>query len=196
MNFNDLFKSIKSSFTIQKVIDIEDFNLHFILEPLTSAEELKILEACSGLEGGTFIVQLKRSSLAYAIKKINDVDFRDDYIEYEDENGKLIKETKYICLTKQMDSMPIALRDSLFEAFSNMQTEVEVMVDKKVKFKRFTVQPMVEDVKAEIIGVPKGFRKIDEPKEEMSGNETERLNQRVKEEADQAEINISNTPNE
>ena len=109
MNLSDLFKKIKNSFTVQKVIEVEGHDLRFVLEPLTSAEEIKILEACNVLEGGQFIAQLKKSSLAYSIKKINDIDFSGEIIEYDDENGKLLKETKYICLSKQLDVMSTAL---------------------------------------------------------------------------------------
>ena len=199
MNFQGIFKKIKESFTIQKIINVEGYDLHFVLEPLTSAEELKILEVCGNLEGGSFVAQLKRSSLAYAIKKINDLDFIDDFIEYEDEKGNRVKETKYICLTRQIDVMPAALRDTLFEAFSNMQLEVESIVNKNVKYERFTVQEISEkDVAAES-SIPEGFRKIDESKDQGSLTETERLNNRVKEEIEREEIKHAqalNKPNE
>lgn len=194
MNLNELFKNVQKSFTIQKVVSVEGYNIEFLLESLTSEEELKILEACANLEGGAFIVQLKRSTLAYAIKRINDMDFTAPIIEYEDENGKKIKETKYKCLSKQIDAMSTALRDLLFEAFNNIQLEVEAKVNKSVKFDRFTLQeaPKKQDLKE--VGIPEGFRKIDESKAPLEDmNETEKLNQTVKEEERLVETFMSNS---
>jgi hypothetical protein len=195
MNLNDLFKKVKKAFTVQRVVDMDEFDLHMVLEPLTSAEEIKVLESCTGFDGGAFVAQLKRGSLAYSIKKINDIDFYDEVLEYVDDEGNSLKETKYIFITRQIDKMPSALRDALFEAFTNMQYEVEALVSKNVKFERFTTQNIQEEMASQEVGVPKGFRKIDKPADEEPVNETERLNQQVSKEAEQVEMGMSETFN-
>ena len=142
------------------------------------------MEACQTTEGAVFLSELKRSSLAFAIRKINDLDFSDDIVEFVDDNGTTIKETKYLFLRKQIDVWPASLRDLLFEAFSDMQVELDSIVREKAKFKKFTINTLPEKVGKEETGIPKGFKKIVEP-EGDSENETDRLNQRVKKEQEQ-----------
>ena len=193
-SLTDLFKNIKKSFTVSKVIEFGDFNIQFTLEPLTSMEELKVLEACNGRDGGAFISELKRSTLAYAIKKINDIEFTDDIIEYPDDKGKILKETKYVFMVKQIDALPAAFRDTLFEVFDNLQLEMESIVSSKAKFERFKINFVPEDIKpASDAGVPQGFRKIVEPDEpfEDTMDETDRLNQQVKKEAEQVQLGMA-----
>lgn len=187
MNLKSLFKDIKKSFSMQKKVDFDDLNLHFVMEPLTTLEELKVLEACQSTEGAVFLSELKRSSLAFAIHKINDLDFSDDIVEFEDEKGVTVKETKYVFLKKQIDLWPASLRDLLFEAFSDMQVELDSIVKEKAKFKKFTINTIPEKVGKEEAGIPKGFKKIVEPEDEP-GNETDKLNQQVKKEQEQAEV--------
>lgn len=190
MDLKNLFKHIKKTFSIKKNVDFEEFNLHFIMEPITTAEEMRIFEACKGYEGGAFMAELKRSSVAYAIKRINDIDLSEDFVEYEDDSGKKVAETKYLFLIRQIDTWPVGLRDLLFDAFNEMQLEVDSLVTNKSKFERFHVQaPPVEEeikIKAEA-GIPQGFKKVEEPKGPEPENETDRLNQRVKEEAEMVE---------
>jgi hypothetical protein len=192
VNMKELFGSIKKSFTIKRVVDFEKFDLHFSLEPLTSMEELKVLEVCTGHEGGAFVSELKRSSLAYSIKKINEVEFTDDLVVYPDENGFSVKESKYIFLTKHIDNFPVALRDVLFEAFNDLQLEMESLVDKNAKFERFNIKPAeTEAPVAEEAGMPKGFRRVDETAEPEPETEVERLNKQVEKERDQAQAALS-----
>jgi len=190
-NLKDLFNKIKVAFTVKKVVDFDDFNLHFELEPLSAMEELKVLEVCNGREGGAFVSELKRSTLAFSIKRINEVEFRQDIVDYPGENGKILKETKYLFLVKHIDELPAAFRDILFEAYNDIQTEIEFLINKNVKFERFKVQNVTSDVPVGEAGIPKGFRKIEEPKEPEPTDETERLNQQVKREAELVESEMS-----
>jgi hypothetical protein len=193
---SDLFKSIKKSFTLQKKVDFDELNLHFVLEPLTALEELKLLETLQTTEGGIFIAELKRGSLAFALKKINDMEFNNDLIEYEGDEGKTVKESKYLFLKKQIDMWPVALRDLLFEAFNDMHLELDKMVKDKSKFERFNIQTIPENVdKKEPVdkAIPEGFRKIEESKEPE--NETDKLNQQVKKEEELVESNIAGSLN-
>lgn len=186
MNLKNLFKDIKKSFIVTKTVDFDEADLHFVMEPLTTLEEVKVLEACQGSEGPVFLSELKRSSLAYGIRKINDLDFSDEVIEYEDDNGKPVKESKFVYLRKQIDLWPSSLRDILFEAFSDMQVEIDSLVKEKARFKKFPINIIPEKLGKEEAGVPKGFKKIKEPESEP-GNETDLLNSQVRKEQEQAE---------
>jgi len=190
-NLNDLFKSIKKAFTVKKVVDFDEFELHFELEALTSMEELKVLEACAGREGGAFLSELKRSTLAYSIKKINGAEFINDIVEYPDDKGQVVKESKYLFMVKQIDIVPSTFRDSLFEAYNDIQLELEDLVNKNVKFEKFKIQIPQTDAPVTDANIPKGFRKIEEPKEPEPTDETERLNQQVKREAEQVEMGLA-----
>jgi hypothetical protein len=191
-DLKDFFAKIKKTFTVQRKVDFDDMDLHVILEPLTALEEVMVLEACTQKEGGAFIAELKRSSLAYAIKEINEFKFYDKDVGYPDTDGTPINESKYLFLIRYIDEWPVALRDALFDAFNDIQLEVEDMISKKTKFKRFGTAPAVEvtGTKKEA-GIPAGFRKIEEPKEPEPLNETERLNQQVKQEAEMVEGHMS-----
>jgi hypothetical protein len=190
-DLKNFFSSIKKTFTVQRKVDFEDLNLHITLEPLTALEEVMVLEACTPKEGGAFIAELKRSSLAYAIKEINEFKFYDKDIEYPDENGNPINESKYLFLVRYIDEWPIALRDALFDAFNDIQLEIEDMISKKTKFKRFGAAPVVVSETKKEAGIPAGFKKVEEPKEPEPVNETERLNQQVKREAEMVEGHMS-----
>lgn len=189
MDLKNLLSSIKKTFSVQRKVDFDDLGLHIVLEPLTALEEVKVLEICNNKDGGAFIAELKRSSLAFSIKEINEFKFYDLDITYPDEAGKTINESKYLFLARYIDDWPIALRDALFDAFNDIQLEVEDIVTKKTKFKRFGTAPAVTEAPAapKESGIPAGFRRVVEPKELEPENETERLNQQVQREADMVE---------
>lgn len=192
MDISSLFKNIKKTFVVQRVVELENLNLRFTIEPLTAVDELKVVEACKDLNDLSYIAGLKRNTLAFSIKKINDVELNEDLVEYKDDDGKLIRETKYIFLTRQIDSWPTALRDTLFEAFNDAVQELEELVSKKVKFNKFVIQKPAE-IKTEEAGIPKGFRKIEEDNiPDKSMNEVDKLNQKVKDEAEAVEISMLN----
>jgi hypothetical protein len=193
MDLKNLFDTIKKTFTVQRKVDFDDMDLHVVLEPLTALEEVMVLEACNPKEGGAYIAELKKNSLAFSIKEINEFKFYDRDIEYPDENGKVINESKYLFLAHQIETWPVALRDALFDAFNDIILEVEDIITKKTKFKRFGAAAPVTvetDSEKQSAGIPAGFRKIEEPKEPEPANETERLNQQVKKEAEMVESHM------
>jgi hypothetical protein len=185
---NELLKSIKKSFTLQKKVEFEDLQISIILEPLTAMEELKVLEACKDFEGGSYIESLKKSSLAYSIKQINDIVFNDLEVDYEDDKGNPVKESKYLFLLHQVENWPAAIRDVLFDAFNNLHSELEARVSSKAKFERFTAQQPVEELAKQDAGAPEGFRKLEN--EEEPEDEVAMLEKRVKEEQEQAQTEI------
>lgn len=166
-NMKNLFDILKKSFTIQKKIEIEDIGLTIILEPITTAEEINALEAIKDLNGNAFMDGLKKNTIAYSIKKINDIEFQDSIIDYEDDNGKKVSESKYIFLHRQIEQWPSALRDILFIAYNDLQAELEKKVTDRVKFEKFIVQEPAQEIKPETKNnIPEGFRKIEDKEED------------------------------
>jgi hypothetical protein len=193
---NELLKNIKKTFTLQKKVDFEELGISIVLESLTAMEELMVLEACKDYEGGVYLEAIKKSSLAYSIKQINDirnpekiemVTFNDPEVNYEDDQGKPQKESKYLFLLHQIEGWPAAVRDVLFDAFNNLHTQLEVLVNSKTKFERFTVQQQPVETK----NAPSGFRKLDEEVEPIEETEVEKLNKRVAEEQAEAQLEIN-----
>jgi hypothetical protein len=177
MDLKSLFLTIKNTFNVKKTVEFDD--LRIIMEPLNTLEEMKVLEACSG-SGDGYISQLKKSSIAFAIRaigvkdangKFTDTEFKDDVVEYTGDDNKPIKETKYLFMLHQIEAWPVAFRDSIFVAFNDMLLELEDLIEKKVKFERFSIQTVPESMKREEpTEVPKGFKKI-EKEEELSDAE-------------------------
>jgi hypothetical protein len=165
----NLFENIRQRFSIKRVIDFEGYDLSITIQPLTSIEELKVIEACKDVEGVLYLESLKKSSLAFAIRRVNDLVFESTDVEYEDNEGKLVVESKYLFLLRQIESWPAALRDTIFEAFNNMTVELEYTLARKTKYERFQVQPSPEEKISEENTAPKGFVKVEEPQDQTGG---------------------------
>ena len=99
-SLKDVFAKIKTAFFLKKEIDFEEAGIKMTLEPLTSAEELKVLEACKDYEGAIYIEGIKKHSLAYTIRKINDMEFKGEFVDYEDEKGKPASESRHLFMLK------------------------------------------------------------------------------------------------
>jgi hypothetical protein len=190
MGLKDIFSKIKKAFYIKRDIVFEEVGVTIRLEALTSAEELRVLEACKDLEGAIYIEGIKKHSLAYSIRKINDMEFSGEYVDYEDENGKPATESRHLFMLKQVEEWPSTLRDVLFGAFSNLQEELEHMITQKAKFERFVLKtPEPEPAKRQEAGVPEGFRKIVEPTDQ-SEDEVELVNKIAQKEIEDAQSEI------
>ena len=195
MDLKNLFSTIKNTFNVKKTVEFDD--LHIIMEPLNTIEEMKVLEACSGTGDG-YISQLKKSSLAFTIRvigakdetgKFNDIEFRDEVVEHLVDDI-VVKESKYLFMLRHIDSWPVSFRDILFDAFNDMLLEVENAVNKRVKFERFSIQTVPEGTKREEPGVPAGYKKVEEPEEEEALTDAEKLNRQVKKETEQVEADM------
>jgi len=138
MSINSIFSKLKESFNTRRSVDIDEIGLHIELETPTALEEIKITEAIKELEGSAWIEGLKKNSLAYSIKRIKmgdeDISLEND-MELESEDGE--KVSKYLYMLHQVESWPSSLRDKLFDAFSDLQMEVQKKVDDKMSFERF-----------------------------------------------------------
>lgn len=195
MALKDIFSKIKKAFYLKRDVEFEEVGIMIRLEPLTSGEELRVLEACKDLEGAIYIEGIKKHSLAYSIRKINDMEFSGEFIEYEDENGKTATESRHLFMLKQIEEWPAALRDMLFEIFNNMQVELEQKITEKAKFEKFILKtPEPEPEKKQEAGVPAGFRKIVEPSDQPE-DETELVNKIAQKEVEEAQAAIDRARN-
>jgi hypothetical protein len=185
MNLFSVFDVLKKKFTVIKKIEFKDLDLCIYLEPLTAAEEIRALEACKDVTQNAFISEFKKTALAYGIKQINDIDLRDDAMQFDTDDGK--KVTKYIYFRDQIAKWPAVLRDSLFEGYNEMQKEAENRAQENIKFDRFVVKDPVEFSRAQK-DVPTGFSKLAEIGPEIT--ETEKMNKKAAEEVEQAQAEM------
>lgn len=185
MDLNSLCKKMANNLNIFRNVEFTEIGITVRLEPPTSDEEIKILSDCMDLEGHEYINGVKVCSLASSIKAINDITL-DDNTEYEytDDNGEKSKLSKYLYLKKMVGGWLPPIRDTLFEAFTNMQEEVDDKVKSMAKFKRFVVTKPEQNVKST-------FKRIENTEEEGDLTETEKLNKMVEKEQEQAEIDLN-----
>lgn len=170
MNLNDVLASIQKTFKPRRRVDFEDMGLHIDIEPLTSIEELKVMEIVRSLEGSEYMESLKRNSLAYAIKSINEINLDGDVIKYE-ENGKTVTKSKFLYMQEYLGQFPSSILDNLFGIYSNVIQEAESIITKKMKFDLFEPTPDTEESKKEESSKPSGelrqiFEKNDAGEEE------------------------------
>jgi hypothetical protein len=185
MNLKNIFKKVKEDVRIRKEVDFPSIGITIYMEPPTSMEEVKILSSCQDLEGAEYIGGVKIHSLAYAIKKINDTELSDDDdYDYVNKNGEKENLSKYLYMVRQLEEWPSAVRDILFEAFTDMQNEMEEKIKSMAKFKRFTTTTQSDAEESE-----SKYRRVDE-KEDENLDEVEKLNKKVKEEIDQANMEL------
>ena len=198
MALNDIFSNLKKSFTLRKKVDFDEEDIHIDLETPTALEEIKITEACQELEGASYIEGLKKHSLAYSIKRIRsgdqDIELTNDMeLESVDEEGNKETLTKYLYMLRQLESWPSSLRDVLFDAFSDLQNEVEERVKKGTKFERFQVIPSERERQEE---EPK-FKKVEVPEEDESDmTEVEKMSKRARQETEDLDTRRASNENE
>lgn len=179
-DLKSIFDGIKKTFNVRKTIEFGDYNIKIEMEPLTSLEENKVIEACKSLDGIGYIEGLKKHSLAYSIRKINDIDLDFTEMEIIKEDGTKEMVSKYLFLIKHLEEMPSGLSDLLFEAFTDMVAEADNRIREKAKFNRFLVKS--NPVQADS---PKNFKEVMETNAGLT--ETELLNKQVKEELETAD---------
>lgn len=181
MDFTSILNSVKKTFDIHKTIDFNEANLHIEMEPLTSSEELKVIEGCFELSGVRYVEALKRYTLAYAIRKINGNAVTEE-IDYTDDSGKPAKASKFVFLTNLVDRLPAPMKDLLFNAYANMQQELEAKITSSAKFERFDVEAYQEAQKST-------FKPVEVPEEDMT--ETEKMSKKAQEEVDNENLKMA-----
>lgn len=196
MDMELILQKIRKTFTPRKTVDFDDAGLHFEIEPLTSMDEIKVTESLKDMEGGVYIEALKKHSLAYSIKKIMITeesqtplafDLSREFIDYLDKDGIAKTKSSFLYMLDFLNQWPSAVIDVLFEAYVNMQQEVESRVRTQSKFEIFRVSEKPSEDKE-----PK-MRKIREEDTTITEDltETERLERKVKRELDEADIKIA-----
>lgn len=140
-HFENILKSIKGNFSKRKKIDFDEEDLHFEIEPLTSKEEVVVLESCKEVGESEYIEALKRHTLACSIKKVNEMEITEDEIEYEEGKSK----SKFLFMKDYLAQWPSGLIDVLFDAFTHMQREAEERIRTNAKFDRFKLSDEIED---------------------------------------------------
>jgi hypothetical protein len=186
MDLSKILGDIRRTFVVRKKVDFDDMNFHFELEPLTAADEAKIMEACKDLEGGNYIMALKRHSLAFAIKKINDFEIGNvDGIDFIDDEGKAKSQSKYLYMLDQINQWPMSLVDRLFEALNSLHEETEDKIQKNSKFEKFIPKQVEERKKSvlKMVEVP--------PEEAPAETAVDKLNKRVAEEIAAADAQLA-----
>ena len=183
MGLDEIFKKIKKNFSPRKFVDFKEEGIHFEMEPLTSVEELVIMESLQEIDGAQYIEALKRNSLACALKKINDTEIGEE-IKYTDENGEEKIKSRFLYMQKYISRFPSSLIDTLFEAYTNMTKIVQQKIEENAKYEKIELS---EEVQEE---VKEKFRKIKEESTEGL-TETERLEKRVKEEISDADARLA-----
>jgi len=182
-NFDTILQSIKGHFSQRKKVDFEEEDLHFEIEPLTSKEEVIILESCKDIGESEYIEALKRHTLACSIKKVNEQEITENEIEYEPGKSK----SKFLFMLDYLAEWPSGLIDLLFDAFTHMQREVEDRIKSSAKFERFKLSDSIEDEET------KGeFRRLVENTSEGL-SEVEKLKKKVDKEIEDADAHRINT---
>jgi len=196
LDFSKVLSSLRKSFVPRKNVDFEEQGLHIEMEPLSSFEEVKILESLKNLDGAQYMEGLKRHSLACSIKRVRikqengeilDLDLSVDMIDYVDDNGTEKSQSKFLYMIDFLGQWPSSIMDLLFDAFNDMNREVETRVIDSAKFERFKLTEKPPEDKAET------FKPISETEsEEMAGlDENERLQRKVEKEIEQETMRMS-----
>jgi hypothetical protein len=185
MGLKDILSKVKTSFRPRKPIDFEEYNLHLEIEPLSTIEEIKVLEALKDLEGAEYFEALKRYTLSFAIKKIDDEDLDADELTYTNEDGSTSTKSKFLFMREVIGQWSAPLIDAIFDVFNNMLFEMENNIKTKIKFERynFTEKPaQEEDEKGK-------FKPVVEKDENL--DPVEKLNKAVEEEITAANENLT-----
>ncbi len=186
MKLESILQSIRENFSQRKMIDFDKEDLHFEIEPLTSKEEVIIIESLKDIEESEYIEGMKRNTLACSIKKINDLDLDKDEIENEEGETK----SKFLYMVDYLSKFPSSLIDVLFEAFTHMAKEAEQKIKDSAKFERLLLSDEIEDEET------KGaFKRVVE-NTTAGMNEIEKLKEKVDQEIENADIKMSNAEQE
>jgi len=184
MDFNSILKAVNKTFKPRKTVNFEGLDID--IEILEGSEEMKVVESIKDFEGAEYVESMKRHTLAFAIKRVNDLNLDQDIIPFE-EDGKLVKKSKYLFMRDFLAKWPTALVDLIFDAYTNMQLEVETKLRDTMKFDRFkaTEAPEVKE--------PEPTMKEIKEDEELDENLTdaEKLAKQVEKEQAQAEDDLA-----
>ena len=187
MDLSGIFKVIKKNFSPRKFIDFKEESLHFEIEPLTSTEEMVVLESIKDVEGAQYIEALKRHTLACALKNINGTEIDND-VKYMDEEGEEKIKSHFLFMKDYISQFPSTLVEVLFEGYTHMVKILQKKIQDDVKYEKVEIS---EEIKEEI---KEKFQEIKEGTAEGL-TEIERLNKRVEKEISQEDLRMAQAAN-
>lgn len=187
MNLQEAFNNIKQSFMVTRDVDLGGTNITLV--PLTAEEEIKVMESCKEFEGSMYLVEFKRHTLAYSIRKVDNVEVSAE-VDVTGDDGKPARMTRVLFILKMLQQWDSTLRDTLYEAYSDLLLELDAKVSAKAKFNRFAVARKSLTAGKEEEVIP-GFKKVEESKADMT--EAERMSERVKQESDKVQMSMAQT---
>lgn len=190
MDLNALKARIKEKFSPRKKVDFDEEDLHFELEPLSAKDEIRVLEGCKDIDDSSYIEALKRHSLAGSIKKINDIEFGDKDVEYEDENGEKVLKSKFLYMRDFLSEWPNSLIDVLFDAFTTMSKEIETKIITGVKFDRLNISEESQEEETKPV-----FHRVKESETAPDLTDVEKMNDKVNQEVESRAAHMSETEN-
>lgn len=194
MGLESVLQKIKKSYTPRKKVDFDDIGLHFELEPLTTLDEVKVMESIKGIDESIYVEALKRHSVACSIRKIvmeedgntTTFDLSGEFIDFLDENNQPKTKSRFLYMLDFLGQWPNAVIDILFEAFTNMHQEIDAKVRKQGKFEVFRISEKPAEDKER----KNSFKVIEEDSSEGL-SEAEALERRVKKEIDEEDMKIA-----
>jgi len=187
MSLNDVLTLVNKTFKPRRKVDFEDVGLHIELEPLTSLEEVKVTESVKDAEGAEYMEALRRNSLAFAIKQINDVNLDGETITYDSE-GKKVTKSKFLYMQDYLGQWPSSILENLFGVFSNVVAETEDIITKKMKHEAFILSAPVAAEEPPKPGELRLVKEKDEPEDDA-----EVLRRRVEKEGTDAQARMDDT---
>lgn len=185
MNLQQAFESLKTAFMSSKDVTVEELGLVLTLEPPDNLTETAITEACSDVEGAAYIEAIKDHSLAHAIRALNGERIP-DIIQYTDEKGEKVETTRYLYMLGQVRTWVQPLKDTVFDAYSDLLAEIQKKIETTVKFDRVPISPSTVTAPA-----PDNFTRVEEPKEDLT--DAEMLTKQVQKEQEAAQQTMAQT---
>ena len=184
LDLRGILDQAKKSFLMRKKVDFDEKGLHFELGPLSSFQETLVTEKCVNLEGVDYFDTMKRVTLSYSIKKINDIDLDVEEVEVSGEE-KPVKVNEY--LEKEISAWPAPLKDKLFEAYSNLYDEIEAKVNEGGRYKKFERPKTEEEEDQE----REEFKEVEETDDGIELTPTEKMGKEVEKEIERENQKIA-----
>ena len=186
MNLQKIFSSIKQTLTITRDVTIGDYTI--TLSPLTAEQEIEVMEACKDFDGAAYLVGFKLHTIAYAVCKMNGEEIPSEVELSGTDDQKPSKMTRHLFLLKMFQTWESAIRDMVYEVYSDLLLELDDKIEKTAKFKRFVVAKTSEEAGKEEEPLP-GFKKVEESKSDLT--DAEKLSEQVRKEVDNVQIAMS-----
>ena len=125
--FKAKLSQIKTNTSVNKEVSFD--NIKVTLQPLNSSDEIALAESVKDSEGISYLLKVKKETLARSICKVDGEDLGDSLKEGEIDVDKVLWVKKNL-----LDILPQTAVDEFFNAYLVLQLEIEEKVKKSVKF--------------------------------------------------------------